>query len=172
MKYLKTFENIDNENFRNEILIIDASGSFLPYISSILKNVNLYLKKRFITFFCTGFDMIKHENVTIEDVLKIAKQIRNGGGDNIQDAINYIVKEKLKGSILIISDGGNTINLKYLKNDVAYLRCIENFKPYILPPDKCKLFYNNLESLDQFYPPRDITYSNYEFKVTMKNYNL
>jgi hypothetical protein len=170
MRYIKSFENLINTNL-NSILLIDCSSSFQGELKRVLKSVNLYLTDTFYAIFCTPGNLI-YEFMNLQELkIKIDNyRLYDIGGDDIQGAINYIKYKNMDGNILIISDGYFKLDLSGIKNNVSILS--SSTKPTLLGDDNCQIFYKDLESLDQFYLPRDESYEKYELKKSTKKYNL
>jgi hypothetical protein len=170
MKYIKRFENIINTNL-NSILLIDCSAFFQPDLKKVLNSVNLYLTDRFYAIFCTPGNLI-YEFMNLQELkFKIDNyHLYDIGVDDVQGGLNTIKYNKIDGNILILSDGYIKLDLSGIKNNVAILS--SDAKPTLLNDDNCKIFYNDLESLDQFYLPRDESYEKYELKKSAKKYNL
>lgn len=51
MKYLKFFENLNNEETKNKILILDITPSAIYDVLHVLQYVELYLSNKFTTLF-------------------------------------------------------------------------------------------------------------------------
>lgn len=171
MKHLKLFENQNEENVKNKILLVDASGSFVQEAIYILKNVNLYLSENFTAILFTH--QIEHvfNNITINKLIKeLLKNYGGGGGTDLQEPIYYIKNNNLKGPVIAITDGYfDNFDVSELENYFAILYTDDNM--YYGEGDYVD-FKNDLESLDKFYKPRDINYKNYEFKKITKNFNI
>lgn len=169
MKYIKKFEKVKNKN-KNKILLIDMSGSFIDTIRHFNNFNNFYLSDIFTLILCDSSSVDLYKDININILLKLLlSDIKYGSGDGMQDGIDYIVKNNLDGRVLIFSDGGTSIDISKLKNDVSFLSMYS--KPKIVGGN-CTIFYDNLESLDNFYPPRDENIKEWEFKNNIKNFNL
>lgn len=168
MKYIKKFENLTNDNL-NKFLLIDCSGSFMYDVKRILKYVNLYLSDRFTAILCTWGENIIINNVNLKELnSKIKNHALGGSDDDIQNAISYIGDKKLDGNVLVITDGYIKLDVSNIKNNISIL--YTESQPIVLGDPT--LFKDDLESLDQFYPPRDESFEEYELKKSAKKYNL
>lgn len=172
MKYIKKFENlIDNDKYKNKIFIIDSSASFINELTKYINsNINFYLTEEFTAILVDSVNLDIYENITLPELIRKIRKLEGGFGDGIQDAIDYIESTKMEGNILIFSDGWFHLNVSKIKNYVSVLTTDES-KPVIT--GDCAVFYKDLESLDQFYPPRDDNdIERYKLKKSAKKYNL
>ena len=172
MKYLKTFENINNEETKNKILILDITPSSIYGVFEVLQNVELYLSEKFTAILCwNGMEII--ENVTLpvlkEKIVNRKSGLSSGGVNVIQNGINYIIKNNIEGRLLIISDGFDYINIEKLKNKCSVLST--DSKPEFKGKE-CQFFFNNLEDENIIYEPRYDTKKDYELAEISNKFNL
>jgi predicted metal-dependent peptidase len=167
MKYLKTFESINND-FRNKIFLIDTSASFEYDLIKAIDKVNFYLADKFTSIYCGGYFAVKSDMTLNELTVEVSKNV-SGGGDNLQRGIDYIIQHKLEGPVLIFSDGYFSINIEGLENDISVL--YTDTKP-VIHGGECQLFKGDLES-GHYYGPRDCkSMVEYEYRKASKKYNL
>ena len=170
MKDLKIYKDFNNDDIKNKIFIIDSSASFIPTLVNSIDNINFYLADKFTAIFCSHRIDGVFKNITLEELkLKIKKgEMFVGGGSILEEAINYINDNNLKGDVLIFSDGYFELDISKLKNNLAILST--EMRPII--KGEYKSFMNDLESFEHFYRPRDITEENYKLKKVAQQYNL
>lgn len=171
MRYIKTFESINND-FRNKIFLIDTSASFEYDLIKAIDKVNFYLADKFTVIYCGGYFAVK-KDTTLDDVIKDISKGISGGSDHLQKGIDYIIQNKLEGPVLIFSDGMFSIDIKNLENDLSILYIYD--KPDV-NGGECQVFKDNLES-GGYYSPRDCnSMEEYnfmkEFGKTVRKYNL
>lgn len=157
---------------KNKIFIIDISGSFINELKKTIDKIDFYLSDRFAVFLCDDRIQYFMKDTNLEELIKFIKDIRygGGGGTGFQKAVDYIINNNLKGSVLVYTDGWIELDLTRLNNKLALLAFVEESKPKV--DGDYQLFYKDLESLDHFYPPRDITYDKYILKRDSQKYNL
>lgn len=171
MKHIKTFENLNNEETKNKILLVDITPSSIYSILSVLQNVELYLSEKFTPILSyNGMYII--ENTTLPVLIEKLNNRKSGssGGDNvIQNGINYIIKHNMKGRVLIITDGFDYIDIDNLKNKCSILSTDSKtgFKG-----KKCQQFLYNLEDDSIIYEPRYDTTKDYELAEISNKFNL
>jgi len=171
MRYIKLFEET-NEDVKNKIFIVDTSGSFIYDLKRCITITNFYLADKFTCIFCDHEISFIDKKMTLDKLIKEiinGKTIRGGGGDGMQEAINYIIDQKLKGPVLIFTDGIISIDITDLENDIAILSTMD--KPRVRG-GRYQLFYDDLESYEEFYKPRDITPEQFELNKMAHKYNL
>jgi hypothetical protein len=170
MRYIKLFEET-NEDVKNKIFIVDISGPFLYDLKRCITITNFYLADKFTCIFCDHIIEFVDNEMTLDKLIKEVingKHLRGGGGDGMQDAIDYIIDQKLKGPVLIFTDGVISIDVTELENDIAILSIAD--KPRVR--GNYQLFYDDLESYEEFYKPRDITPEQFELNKMAHKYNL
>jgi len=188
MKHIRTFEEVNHKDIyqndvKNKIFLIDSSASFVSTLKKMIDNINFYLSDKFIAILCSNQVDEVLNNISLDSLIKRIQQgkISQDGG-TIQAGIDYIIKNKLQGDILLFTDGYIEIDVKKLPNDIAIL-CTEKepilinngFRNVLHAKDTyhgISVFMNDLESLDHFYRPRDITPEEYELKKAAQKYNL
>ena len=176
MKHLKTFESITGED-KNKIFLIDTC-SFIPTLLEKIKEVDFYLADKFTAILCSHEVENVYWDITLDELVDKLNYVRGGSG-NMQVGIDYIIKNKLEGRVLLFTDGVIDISISYLEYYISILIYDEYsyaMKPNINPKRKigkeCLIFYEDLESLEFYYPPRDITPEKYELKKAAQTYNL
>lgn len=174
MKYLQIFESFNkNQDVKNKIFLIDTSGSFAPVLTNGIDEINFYLADEFTTILCS-YKVDEILNVSLDSLIsKIKQKYFFAGGGDLQAGIDYIIKNKLQGNVLLFTDGMIDINVKQLPNNLSIL-CTENINPVIKGNEKKEVlvFKHDLESLEHFYRPRDNSFEEYELKKAAKKYNL
>ena len=165
MIYLKTFENKMEDDNKNKIFLVDVSGSFIQKLNYLLDKINFYLAEKFTAIIC-GYEIDVYNEITLKE---LAQKLNNyaGGPAILQDGIEYIIKNKLEGNILLFTDGMIDLNIQNLRNPIAVLCTdqlpnIKNAKgPVPYSYVGCWVFMKDLESYDFYYPPRDGSMENY-----------
>lgn len=179
MRYIRTFEKMNQNDVKNKIFLIDTSGSFLPILEKSIDNINFYLADKFTAILCSHkVDQVLN-NISLNSLIPRIQhgQFLSGGGD-LQAGVDYIIENKLQGDVLVFTDGWIDIDVTKLPNDIAFLctteePVINNEKFHAKDTYRgVSVFMNDLESLDHFYRPRDITPEEYELKKAAQKYNL
>lgn len=171
MRYIRTFEEVnqDNQDVKNKIFLIDTSGSFAPILEKSIDKINFYLADKFTTILCSYRVDDVLNDISLDSLISMIHQryFYAGGGD-LQEGIDYIIKNKLQGDVLLFTDGMIEIDVTNLPNNIAILST--EFKPKVV--GDALIFMHDLESLENFYKPRDITPEQYELKKAAQKYNL
>ena len=165
MKYLKTYEN-NNDKFKNKILLLDASASCKFELPNLFKT-NLYLSKVFTVILCSSHK-IEHHKTNLKNLNLWMESFGYYTGDGMQDGIDYIVKHKLEGPVIIFSDGMFNIHIEKLPNDISVIYTVY---PPVIVGGEYEVFKNKIG--EDYYIPRDCkSIKEYEAVKMSKKYNL
>lgn len=161
--------------FKNNIVLIDASASFQYEAKKIINN-NLYLDDKYSIILADNDRVEIFDNIEIKNIYREFN--RFGGFDGVDLALDFINKHKIKGNLLFITDGYTTIDFSKINNLIQNLTILTiDVSPKIKNiSSKINTYFfikkYDLEDINIYYPPRDITPERCKVNKAINKYNL
>jgi len=157
---------------KNDILILDCSGSFYSYVEDVLSNIQSCLSDDLDCYFCTQYgEYIPLYKTNLDEIKRQLKNVRGGSGDSLQQAIDAVNRKEHGKYVLVITDGWCDLNFTE-KDDKKYSVLYTDTKPVY---NNSKIYYSlklDSHTIDFLYKPEDDTIERYKMANNTIKYNL